>query len=76
MPSKADLVAFYDEQYPRSLKPVAVPARNDLTYAPVIRQVAPYLRLGLRALDVGCHTGAMSLYLAEAGCQVLGLDLS
>ena len=40
-----------------------------------VRRLYPSLR-GVRALDLGCGTGDMSLALADAGADVLGTDIS
>lgn len=40
----------------------------------LLTQAAP--RAGERVLDIGCGAGASSLAFAEAGCAVLGLDIS
>ena len=42
-------------------------------YAWALDRLAP--RVGLRALDVGCATGGLSIALAMAGAEVLGVDV-
>lgn len=41
---------------------------------PVLELLAP--RRGERILDIGCGDGALTKKIAEAGCEVLGLDAS
>jgi SAM-dependent methyltransferase len=42
----------------------------------VWRRLAPHLRPGLRALDLGCGTGEDALWLAGKGCEVTACDAS
>jgi SAM-dependent methyltransferase len=42
----------------------------------VLAQLRPHLRPGLKVLDLGCDRGGVSLYMARAGCEVLGIDLA
>jgi len=42
----------------------------------VWRRLAPHLRPGLQALDLGCGTGEDALWLAANGCQVTAADAS
>jgi SAM-dependent methyltransferase len=52
-----------------------------IDYEPAIAELfphalLPYLSKGQTALDIGCNTGAVSLFLAEQGCNVLGVNLN
>ena len=54
---------------------------KDLDYVPASRDVVPTplrgrVRSGQRALDVGCHHGAATRFLASLGLQVLGIDIN
>lgn len=42
----------------------------------VWRELAPHVRAGTRALDLGCGTGEDALWLVERGARVLGVDRS
>lgn len=42
----------------------------------VWRQLKPFLRPGMSALDLGCGTGEDAVWLAKAGCQVTAADSS
>lgn len=70
------LKQFYEREYERDFAIAPVPRDDDFLYALVIAQVRPYLRPGLRVLDLGCNTGALSFYMARAGCQVVAVDLA
>ncbi|TMQ77406.1 class I SAM-dependent methyltransferase [Candidatus Accumulibacter phosphatis] len=54
---------------------------KDLDYTPASRDVVPAslagrVHAGQRALDVGCHHGAASFFMASIGLQVLGIDIN
>ncbi len=40
----------------------------------VWRQLVPYVRPGMRALDLGCGTGEDAAWMARAGCHVVAAD--
>ncbi|MDB5393592.1 MAG: hypothetical protein JWM91_1098 [Rhodospirillales bacterium] len=42
----------------------------------VWRLLAPYVRPGTRAVDLGCGTGEDAVWLARAGCEVTAVDSS
>lgn len=71
-----DLKDFYESKYPRNQE-VSPPLRDeDLTFGQILRLLRPQLRPGDRALDVGCNDGNLSLYMARAGCEVVGVDIA
>ncbi len=76
MDSTDQLRDFYEKNYARSTAVTAVPLDDNFMYAQVLGQVRPYLRPGLKVLDLGCNDGNLSLYMARAGCEVLGIDLA
>jgi SAM-dependent methyltransferase len=52
-----------------------------IDYEPAIAELfphnlLPYLSQGQTALDIGCNTGGVSLFLAKQGCNVLGINLN
>jgi 2-polyprenyl-3-methyl-5-hydroxy-6-metoxy-1,4-benzoquinol methylase len=74
--SPADLRRFYEEGYERNFNLASIPSDDDFMYGQVLGQLRPYLRPGLRVLDLGCNNGTLSLYMARHGCDVLGIDLA
>jgi 2-polyprenyl-3-methyl-5-hydroxy-6-metoxy-1,4-benzoquinol methylase len=70
------LQEFYEKEYVRSSSLAQIPLDDDFMYAIVLAQIRPYLRPGLKVLDLGCNDGNLSLYMAQAGCEVLGIDLA
>lgn len=42
----------------------------------VWQNLVPFVRPGLRVLDLGCGTGADAIWLAQAGCNVTAADAS
>lgn len=73
---KEDLREFYEKEYERSADITGVPRDDNFTYSQVLHQIRPNLKPGMTALDLGCHTGPLSLYMANAGCEVTGIDLA
>jgi 2-polyprenyl-3-methyl-5-hydroxy-6-metoxy-1,4-benzoquinol methylase len=71
-----DLREFYETSYERGGAVAPLLEADDFMYGQVIGELAPYLRAGVRALDLGCNDGAMSLFMARRGCRVLGVDLA
>ena len=67
---------FYEADYPRGQLETPLLADDDFIYGQVIGQLRPYLRPGLKVLDTGCGIGALSLYMASRGCEVLGVDIA
>jgi SAM-dependent methyltransferase len=67
---------FYEKQYPRDTSVAGILSNDSFMYAQVLRQIRPYLRPGLKVLDLGCNTGVLSLYMAAMECDVLGIDLA
>lgn len=52
-----------------------------ITYRPAITELLPHVLLphitsGQEALDIGCNTGAVALFLASYGMSVVGLDIN
>ena len=74
--STKDLREFYEQSYERDsgLTPLLDP--HDFMYAQVITQLQPYLKKTAKALDLGCNTGALSLYMASMNSEVIGIDLA
>ena len=54
---------------------------RSITYCPALanllpRALLPYITPGQTALDIGCNTGAVALFLASHGMSVVGLDIN
>jgi 2-polyprenyl-3-methyl-5-hydroxy-6-metoxy-1,4-benzoquinol methylase len=73
---KADLRTFYEQSYERGATVAPLLDEQDFMYGQVLAELRPHLRPGIRALDLGCNDGALSLYLARHDCRVLGVDLA
>ncbi|HEX8163564.1 MAG TPA: class I SAM-dependent methyltransferase [Pyrinomonadaceae bacterium] len=57
------------------------PDWRSINYKPAIAELLPaallpYLSSGQTALDVGCNTGSVALFLAKHGLSVLGVDIN
>jgi SAM-dependent methyltransferase len=64
-----------------SQDPITNKAWSSIDYQPVVSELLPTvllpsLRRGLRALEIGCGSGAVSLFLASHGLSVLGIDIN
>ena len=71
-----DLRQFYEGGCYAATKPPRLMRSDNFMYGQILKQMRPYLRPGAKVLDLGCHTGGLSLYMARRGCEVLGLDLA
>ncbi len=71
-----DLREFYEHAYERAAAAAPLVEEHDFMYGQVIGEIKGYLRANVRALDLGCNDGALSLFMAGRGCRVLGVDLA
>lgn len=71
-----DLRGFYENEYVRSFDNVCAPRLDDFMYMQVLRELKKHLKPGMNVLDLGCNTGSISFFIANAGCHVTGIDLA
>jgi 2-polyprenyl-3-methyl-5-hydroxy-6-metoxy-1,4-benzoquinol methylase len=71
-----DLREFYEKRYERGTGIFPLLEDKDFMYAQVLFNLKPYLHQGTKTLDLGCNNGNLSLYMARAGCDVLGIDIA
>jgi ubiquinone biosynthesis O-methyltransferase len=76
VPQAENLREFYEKDYARVTQITTIPGDSDFMYAQTFWQLRPYLKPGLKVLDLGCNDGNLSLYMARKGCEVLGIDLA
>jgi cyclopropane fatty-acyl-phospholipid synthase-like methyltransferase len=69
-----DFRNFYEKEYYRHPSKTEIPEDGDFMYGVVLKHLKPYLKPGIKAADVGCNSGNLSLYMAKHGCNVLGID--
>lgn len=69
-----DFRNFYEKEYYRHPKMTEIPRDDDFMYGVILKHLRPYLKKGVKAVDVGCNNGNLSLYMATRGCDVLGID--
>lgn len=50
--------------------------QDNFTYHNVLSVLSSYLFPNISILDLGCGVGTLSFYIAQHGCEVLGLDVS
>lgn len=74
--SDSNLREFYEKEYERGDGITSAPQDGNFMYSQVLRQIRHCLEPGMRILDLGCHTGPLSLYMANTGCDVTGIDLA
>lgn len=74
--SPEGLREFYEKDYVRELNRATIPQDDDFMYSQVLHQIRPYLKPGMKVLDLGCNNGNLSLYMANFGCEVLGIDIA
>ena len=74
--SDSNLREFYEKEYERGDGITSAPQDGNFMYSQVLRQIRHCLEPGMRILDLGCHTGPLSLYMANTGCDVTGTDLA
>jgi len=70
------LEELYDRYHNSRKKQKRVVNKNDFTYAHIIALLTPCIKTGDKALDIGCGTGTVSLYLAKNGMKTKGTDIS
>ncbi len=63
------LAAGYDDRFTRT-------TLGDRMRRAVWRRIDPFIRPGIRVLDVGCGTGVDAVHAAALGARVLGVDAS
>jgi 2-polyprenyl-3-methyl-5-hydroxy-6-metoxy-1,4-benzoquinol methylase len=76
VPQAENLREFYEKDYARVTQITTIPDDNAFMYTQSFWELRPYLRPGLKVLDLGCNDGNLSLYMARKGCEVLGIDLA
>lgn len=67
---------LYEAFHRKSSPQVRVIGEKNFTYRNLLKILNKYLEEGRRTLDIGCGSGAVSLYLASKGLRVLGIDVS
>lgn len=67
---------LYEEFHRNTLALRRIPDERDFSLANHLPIYRPFLKPGLRVLDIGCGGGSFSLYAAGKGALVKGVDLS
>lgn len=73
------VAAFYDRYHQKNHRFSKVMGRRNFTYWYILDFLHQACRegfSGLKILDVGCGVGSISLYLANQGARVTGIDIS
>lgn len=66
----------YEEYHKNAGIQSKIRERDDFTYHIVLSVIDKYLSRDSRVLDIGCGVGTVSLYVANKGNEVLGIDIS
>lgn len=53
-----------------------IASKSNFTYRHIIEVIDKYLTSDMKALDVGCGSGTVALYIANMGNRVVGIDIS
>ncbi|MBA7480177.1 Ubiquinone biosynthesis O-methyltransferase, mitochondrial [subsurface metagenome] len=67
---------FYEEYHKKGGIQTKVVSSNNFARHIILSLIDKYLRPDMRVLDIGCGDGAFSLYIANKGNEVLGIDIS
>jgi len=67
---------IYEEFHKNAGIQTKVVSSNSFTYHIALSVIDKYLPRGMRVLDIGCGVGTISLYVANKGNEVLGIDIS
>jgi len=73
MPTQSEIIKFYDGFSKRLKKDFDSPNKRHLAFKEVVKK---YVNPGVKCLDVGCGVGITTKMIAEAGGEVVGLDIS
>lgn len=67
---------LYEVFHSGTKKQTRIISDNNFTYRNIIKIVNKFIKTPQKILDVGCGAGTMSLYLANKGNDVVGIDIS
>lgn len=63
---------FHNEVHPPATLPIAKDGMYHYTFKPLTQK----LNKGMKALDIGCGNGTISIFMGSVGADVLGIDIS
>ena len=66
----------YEEFHKNAGVQTKIVDKNNFTYHIVLSFIDKYLQPEMKVLDIGCGIGTISLYVANKGNEVLGIDIS
>lgn len=66
----------YEEFHKNAGVQTKIVDKNNFTYHIVLSFIDKYLQPEMKVLDIGCGVGSISLYVADKGNEVLGIDIS
>jgi ubiquinone biosynthesis O-methyltransferase len=66
----------YEEYHKNSGTQTKIVESRNFTHRVALSFIDRYLRPGMEVLDIGCGVGIISLYIANKGNEVLGIDIS
>lgn len=66
----------YEEFHSSTRLQTKIINENNFTYRLLLESINKYIKPENKVLDIGCGVGALDLYLASKGYEVLGIDIS